>query len=154
MADFFTKLPGCFVDSATWMGLNKSPNGWLPWAMTLSQRTPASRAHLALCLAYIELYVNAQRTNDQAAIEANLNLALKAAQEALRKDPNSVRAHQVVINCQQGLDALRFQRPVSRINPRPRLVCGAPDASLRGSPGFRAQRVELIRTRKAPGSRE
>ena len=75
--------------------------------MTLSQRTPASRAHLALSLAYIELYVNAQRTNDQAAIEANLNLALKAAQEALRKDPNSVRAHQVVTNCQRGLDALR-----------------------------------------------
>jgi hypothetical protein len=58
-------------------------------------------AHLALSFAYIQIYKNAwpknaRHTKDLVAVEANMRLALKAAEDALRLDPNSESAQQAV----------------------------------------------------------
>ena len=54
-------------------------------------REPA--AHLAISYAYSRLYKNAYKTNDTAAIEANMKFALRAAQTAVGLDPTSELAH-------------------------------------------------------------
>ncbi len=67
-------------------------------------------AHLALSHAYIRLYKNAYKTNDTAAIEANMKLALRSAQTAVGLDPTSETARYQV-------DSL--QRKLAGLHPKP-----------------------------------
>jgi eukaryotic-like serine/threonine-protein kinase len=64
-------------------------------------------AHLAESLAFVQLYKNAWRTKDQAAVEVNMKLALDQAEEARLLDPTSEIAQQAVYSVQRRLADLR-----------------------------------------------
>ena len=66
---------------------------------------PAAR--LALSGAYIQCYKNAIQTEDQAAVEANMKLALDAAQAASQLDLTSETAQQAVYTLQRKLLSIR-----------------------------------------------
>ncbi len=72
-----------------------------------SRGIPASPSpNFALCDAYIRLYKNAYKTNDTAAIGANMRLALRSAQTAVGLDPTNEAAHYQVNSLQRRLAGL------------------------------------------------
>ena len=60
-------------------------------------------AYLALSAAYKQIYKNGYSTKDQAAVEANMKLALNAAERALLLDQNSDKARNAVYDLQRRL---------------------------------------------------
>jgi len=60
-------------------------------------------AHLALSAAYRQIYKNAYPMDDQEAVEANMNLAINAAERALLLDRDSDKARNAVDDLQRRL---------------------------------------------------
>ncbi len=67
-------------------------------------------AHLALSLAYIQVYKNASRIEDQAAVATNMKSAEDAAQFALNLDPNYERAQQAIQSLRKRLADLHAKQ--------------------------------------------
>ena len=67
-------------------------------------------AHLSLHSAYVQLYKNAYRAEGQAAVAANMKLALDSAQHALALDHKSELAQQAVYDLQRRMAGLIVKR--------------------------------------------
>jgi tetratricopeptide (TPR) repeat protein len=74
--------------------------------LLVARHPQQSAAHLALSQAYMQLYKNAWRTDNRAAVERNLRLSLDAALQSQVLDPNSELAHAAVEQRQRRLKGL------------------------------------------------
>ncbi len=72
-------------------------------------RPHQAAAHLALGEAYVQMYKNAWRIEDHAAIERYLRLSRDAANQALILDPDNVIARRVSVDRRQRLEELLAQ---------------------------------------------
>jgi tetratricopeptide (TPR) repeat protein len=61
--------------------------------LVVGRHPDQAAAHLALCEGYVQVYKNAWKIPDRAAVERNLRLALEAALQAQVLDPNHKFAH-------------------------------------------------------------
>ena len=107
MTHYLIKVAGCFAGFTTSMGPGGSPTEHSPWPITSSQHIRISPPRVALSGAYIQCYKNAIQTEDQAAVEANMKLALNAARAASQLDLTSETAQQAVYTLQRKLLSIR-----------------------------------------------